>query len=276
MDDERYADVPPVTLAYIAGLTDGEGTITIRRGNRGKGVRSEEYSSFISVAQKDRAILDWIKEVFACGSVVQHRFKETHDRFRSQTPVMHHWACTYANANRIITALRPYLRIKHRQADLALRLHALKASWTQRTMPGVRGRVPTPEYIMEECRALCIEVQTLNGRGSVVVGVRNPNAVNAGIHGAMLICGACGIEFESETYFTATELTERVHYCRACRRSGVAQKHATDRGHQKEKERRHAAMAAAGRESPAAPDGPPERRRIYKLGQPVESGVYIA
>lgn len=162
--------MPEVTLAYIAGLIDGEGTITIRRHNRGKGHTVEEYGAWISMAQKEREILDWLKSVVECGSVVKHTFKG--DRWGS--PIMHHWAVGYDAAYQLILALRPYLRVKHKQADLVIEFQELKRSFRDRSIKGMRGRIPTSPEMLAEYRRLCEAVQTLNGRKVVHTGPRTP------------------------------------------------------------------------------------------------------
>lgn len=163
----QVPDLPATTLAYVAGLVDGEGTITIRRHNRGRGSGLEEYGAWLSIAQKNLEILYWVKELFGRGSVVQHKLSA------SVKHEMHHWSIGYHSAVAIIEALYPYLRIKRRQAEIVMEFAALKQSFSERRQVGFKGTLSTPLELLDQYRALTIAVQRLNGRKLVLVGPRN-------------------------------------------------------------------------------------------------------
>jgi hypothetical protein len=99
--------------AYAAGFVDGEGCIAITRQfvvARDKFV----YSVAVVVVNRDRRVLDWLREVWQ-GWVVAGSPSGGHARlawsWRSQTGT---------NAEGFLRGLRPWLRIKAAQCDNAL------------------------------------------------------------------------------------------------------------------------------------------------------------
>ena len=178
---EKYSlpDIPPLTLAYIAGQVDGEGTISIRRGARSRvridATLFEEYSASLSVAQKDRAILEWLRATFGGGSIIQ--IKAGGFNRENYTPT-YYWKVQARQATEAVRAIAPYLRIKKRQADVIAAFAEAKAQYRWRRRPvGYRGgMLPTPPDLLETYRRLCTEIQTLNGRKVINVGPRVPKA----------------------------------------------------------------------------------------------------
>ncbi len=226
---EKYSvpDVSTLTLAYIAGLVDGEGTISIRRMARRKLVRGrlvEEYGPVLSVAQKDRMILDWLRETFLCGGIT--RVSTAHGMLSADGSTASYWHVQYRQAVEIVRAIQPYLRIKRRQADLVLSLDALKAEYLRtRRAPGVHGTKATPPELLEQYRDLCEQIQRLNGRKIVNVGPRDAAIVERGKPD--LICTECSATYKAHRYVSEKGAGTGSHYCPTCRANGAAARAAT-------------------------------------------------
>ena len=103
----------PTTLAYLAGMIDGDGYISITRSiSKGReyfgaqvgiaGTRSEPHNLAASI---------W-------GGKVS-RYEPANPRHRAQ----YQWSRVGASAVAVIEAIRPYLLVKGEHADLALELH---------------------------------------------------------------------------------------------------------------------------------------------------------
>jgi hypothetical protein len=100
----------PVEAAYLGGLIDGEGTITLSRRHR-----DDERQLLVTIANNERAILEYVLHAVGAGRITSKRhYKEAH------TP-----SFTYAIGNRqaldLLKQITIYLRsYKSERAALAL------------------------------------------------------------------------------------------------------------------------------------------------------------
>lgn len=94
--------------AYLAGIIDGEGCITIC-----KGARYENRVVTVAVAMNDREPLDLLFNIFGgCFVTLRKNNPKWRDGWR--------WAVKQRKAKVVLEAVLPYLRVKHRQVVLAL------------------------------------------------------------------------------------------------------------------------------------------------------------
>lgn len=90
-------------MAYIAGFFDGEGSATIRMVKAANGKRYARVEA--RIAQNDRAVLDWIVELFGFGKVYAKR--------DARTPNVNHSLHMFYKSGRIfLTEIEPYLKVK--------------------------------------------------------------------------------------------------------------------------------------------------------------------
>jgi len=116
--------LPPVELAYIAGLLDGEGCITIAAGfrNRNNPNWNPEYALHVSVSNQFLPALEYLKSATGLGSI-------HHDRGHNFK-----WQISCQQAAEFLKYLRPHLIIKAKQADIAIKFQSLLSVWTHRTL----------------------------------------------------------------------------------------------------------------------------------------------
>ncbi len=99
--------ISEIDAAYIAGFVDGEGSIMITE-------RDEIITTKISISNTKPAVLEWICELFGVGRIgVQHRTNSKH-------ATSYFWACGGDSAKTVLQQIRPYLKLKQVQADLAI------------------------------------------------------------------------------------------------------------------------------------------------------------
>lgn len=96
-------------LAYIAGIIDGEGTITLTR-HHGNQTPSPE----ISVANTNLRMIQWLKNTIGAGVIVK---KKTYSKNHSPSYV---WTLRSDAALALMKAISPWLLIKDRRAQLIL------------------------------------------------------------------------------------------------------------------------------------------------------------
>lgn len=95
--------------AYIAGIIDGEGTVTLTRDHKG-----ELPAPKVSIANNDLALLKWIKEKAGAGVIIA--------RSKRQPQHGEQYVLDYSNnsALALLAEIECYLRIKKPHAQLLL------------------------------------------------------------------------------------------------------------------------------------------------------------
>lgn len=145
-----------VSDEYVAGLLDGEGYVSMVQRQRREPDRRSEHDTeiLVAVTMVERAPLDALAERFGGGVyLVAHGHKRWRDAYRYQV--------TGRLAEGVLRAARPYMLVKHRQADLCLE---------QRENLLVGGKT-TPERAAHNARVqarrveLLRDIRELNRRG---------------------------------------------------------------------------------------------------------------
>lgn len=108
----RYA--APEKLAYVAGIFDGEGCISIQRNKPHAGGKSPCYALHVSVSNTDKRIINFLLELVGGGSCKHNNEKRPNQR------LCYDWRVQARVAVRFLKAIRPYLLLKAEQADLAI------------------------------------------------------------------------------------------------------------------------------------------------------------
>lgn len=109
-------------LAYLAGLIDGEGCITLSTTSRTSRVlkrKSYNYNPILGIGMTQRDSIDWVNEKFVGGHLT-YRKRSKHNRFKGRV-----WYLSYSgtNAIRILEIIYPYLKLKHPQATIVIAFH---------------------------------------------------------------------------------------------------------------------------------------------------------
>jgi hypothetical protein len=149
-------DGPAATdWAYAAGIVDGEGCIAVVRWfvpQRGRYL----YGVHVVVANRDRAVLEWLRSLWGGWVVAVVRKQQGHAR-SSWT-----WRCaTGLEAKPFLNGIRPWLQIKAKHCDNALGMIDLLQRG-RRTL----GRAPLPQAWLDEQEALYWVQRELNHRGN--------------------------------------------------------------------------------------------------------------
>ena len=130
-------------LAWVAGFVDGEGCITtITNGPAGS-----KHMVCLSVCNTDRAVIDLLKKWFRCGGITTNHQKRRNPNWLDA----YTWTVRAKAAGGVISVLLPFLRVKHKQARVALRLRKIVEEG---------GTLKTKAK-------LALEIRSHNGRRSV-------------------------------------------------------------------------------------------------------------
>jgi hypothetical protein len=140
----------PVDRAYLAGIVDGEGSIMLIHVKPKPGVRKwENWNLVISISNTDKRLIDYLVKNFPEGHVFT---VEGTGNNRTH----YQWKVSSKKALRLLRNVYPYLKLKQKQADVALAMiktHKLV------------GRAGHPLETVEYRRYLVQEMAALNRRG---------------------------------------------------------------------------------------------------------------
>jgi len=95
--------------AYIAGIVDGEGTVTLTRRHK-----NETPSPNVSIANTNNELLVWIKNKIGCGVIIKRTKQKPH---HSNSYV---FALYDRNALKLLADIKTFLIIKKPHAKLLL------------------------------------------------------------------------------------------------------------------------------------------------------------
>lgn len=114
--------------AYIAGILDGEGciSITFREPREVSREKNSQVMIQVRVAMTDYETIKWLAEVTgSADKVFYYASKVTHHKDRWT------WAPTLAQAYEIISQCLPYMKTKKRQAEIFLELVDIRRASTR-------------------------------------------------------------------------------------------------------------------------------------------------
>lgn len=137
--------------AYIAGLIDGEGTVSLFKSdpkhNRGS------HTLQISIVNTYKPVLDWVK--LHLGGYIT-----TRSRKNVKWRTAYQWKLYHRQASGALRRMLPYLIIKKRQARLAIR-------FSKRLSRGrFLGNVGLPKYEIRIRESIADEIRLTNRRGA--------------------------------------------------------------------------------------------------------------
>lgn len=158
----EYSTPDPLVLSYLAGVIDSDGSIGIKRSTYHMRVRGDAtvpiFSETIHCKQVQPEAVTLLKQTFGGNLRL-----ETPSATRGKP--LYAWMVHSAMAGRALVLLRPYLRIKARQADNGIALRALLSEGRRWPVPAIiegeelitatqfaeRVRT-TPESVLQACR----------------------------------------------------------------------------------------------------------------------------
>lgn len=155
---KEYSDT---TLAYMAGIIDGEGALT--SGSYTKGPNGDpHYTTYLIISSTDEILIDWLVSTFGSKKYTYTR-KQTPTNSLKQ---VYKWQCTGDLLMHICELTYPYIIIKKRQIEIVMEM--IRSSKLKFYAVGQRGPRIHPE--VSELRAkLVSELRSLHARkGSLI------------------------------------------------------------------------------------------------------------
>lgn len=142
--------------AYIAGIIDGEGTISVNRTNTSSSAkgckRGYAYRSSVRVGMTDLPILEWLQNTCGIGMICKKKSQSVKHK------QSHTWSVWSKEAVELLHQIIPYLHIKHKQArNLIIFQNRMRS-------PGIKGLSDEEWNFRFECYSISKE---LNRRGVI-------------------------------------------------------------------------------------------------------------
>ena len=133
-------------IVYAAGILDGEGSVTYMAHNDRK-----TFAIYVVVANTDIRLISWLKTTF--GGKINRGPRKPVPRWKPSFQ----WRLSARKAEEFLRLVRPFLKLKGDQADIALDIRGLTPrSW---------GGKPVPLHILDARNALKVRLQELNRKG---------------------------------------------------------------------------------------------------------------
>jgi hypothetical protein len=127
--------------AYLAGMVDGEGCISILSQIDKSGTMT--YRLIIDVSSTDAGVIHYLHELWGVGAI--HITRPNDGRHRDG----YHWVVSSRYAADLLATILPYLILKKNQAELALRFQATMRPREIAAGKGVGRYMKTPLELVE-------------------------------------------------------------------------------------------------------------------------------
>ena len=128
--------------AYIAGIVDGEGTISIR-------TSEHRRQLYVHIGNTDKRLIDWLLKILGCGATTSYQHRE-------DWKPCHSFRIICQQAGEFLEEIYPYLILKKRHAEIGINF--------VRGQRGLRGKRITQDRLNNEL-ILQKEIKKLNIRG---------------------------------------------------------------------------------------------------------------
>lgn len=118
--------------AYVAGIIDGEGCVSIARSKIGHTVSGYQYQPRLSVTNTDLRMLKFIKAVTGLGTICERGGSKKRTWC---------WCSASQVTGKILKSVRKYLVIKRTRADYCIKLADIqKKNWHRKGRKGLTQR----------------------------------------------------------------------------------------------------------------------------------------
>jgi len=153
MQEDMFGQFSPTDLAYLAGIVDGEGTVTVLVNYNAK-TGGQGATCKIMVPNTYEPLIVWLADTFG-GRI--SRYGKIRSAKHKQ---LYMWYVSATRSAQLLELILPYLKIKRRQAEIVIAVHKLRG----KPMAGKQGKVLSKENF-EARQPLIAELRVLNKRG---------------------------------------------------------------------------------------------------------------
>ena len=146
----------------MADFVDGEGYVSIVRQIR-KGRPSPAYRAYVPIANTNLEVLEVYLRYY--GGKVYRRHDKRRDAMGRKWTDAFTWYCPISSTKQLLLDLRPYLRIKSKQAEIVLEFMDNKKAFARGKRRGKGGSSPLTQEETQFRERLRRQVMLLNRKG---------------------------------------------------------------------------------------------------------------
>ncbi len=114
-------DMTNEQIAYLAGIMDGEGTISVSRTRDKTMKRKASFRPYITVVNTNIELIHWMHEITGLGAISK-LYVSKNKKHKSYK----RWTVWTRQSEQLIKSMLPYLRVKKEQALLTLELLSIQ------------------------------------------------------------------------------------------------------------------------------------------------------
>ena len=155
-DKYMKKEYEPTVLAYMAGIVDGEGCLTIGTYTKGP-TGNPWYCTYLVISSTDEPLIDWLVTNFGVHKMI-YTSAQMAANCRRQ---VYRWQCGGDRLHHICESILPFSVIKKRQIEIVMEF--LETSKMRVYEVGRRGPKVPPE-VYERRINLCSELRSLHIR----------------------------------------------------------------------------------------------------------------
>ena len=120
---DSIGTIPETKIAYLAGLIDADGTVTMAAAFRRRSGKLSYPTPMVLVVNGNRGLIRWIKETVGFGCAYKTKTNPIRpDQNDAHWNPVHRYQITGRAAIALLSRCRPYMRVKDKQADLVCKI----------------------------------------------------------------------------------------------------------------------------------------------------------
>lgn len=145
-------------IAYLAGIIDGEGSLTIGNYSANKKTGVLHYQTVLNINNTDKDLIDWIFATFG-GNICHYSAKQTPKNSRKE---VWRYIATGDRLTHICELILPYVICKRKQVEIMLKMRSTYKSHT--SIGGKQGTQALSQDIIDFRQKCFVEIRSLHVR----------------------------------------------------------------------------------------------------------------
>lgn len=150
-------------IAYLAGIIDGEGSLTIGNYSANKKTGVLHYQTILSITNSDMNLINWLRSVFG-GNSWKYSAKQTPKNSRQ---AYYRWVATGDLLTHICQLVQPFMIIKSKQVEIMLKMRATYKPHS--SIGGKQGTQALSQDIIDFRQQCFYEIRALHCRSGSLV-----------------------------------------------------------------------------------------------------------